>query len=217
MIVLGIETATAVCSVGLVSGSQSFARSIREDRIHSEKLLTLIDDVLREASLSIGQVEGVAVSSGPGSFTGLRIGVSAAKGLAAAMARPLASVPTLGACAKAARAAGHLSAGGWLAMDARQGEWYAAACDAQGVLGPVTILSEADLGAKCAGREVITDRPVTFADAAVVTDLLGYLDGRVVAMLGRERLERGEREDVASFEPMYVRAFEVRTPPVRGR
>lgn len=217
MIVLGIETATAVCSVGLVDGARSFGRTIREDRIHSEKLLTLVDDVLRESSLTIGQVDGVAVSCGPGSFTGLRIGASAAKGLVAATAKPLASVPTLAACARAARTAGRLSAGGWLAMDARQGEWYAAACDAQGVLGPVTIVPDSELRRQCAGREVITDRPAAFADASVVTDLLGYLDGRVVAMLGRERLEHGECEDAAAFEPMYVKAFEVRTPPVRGR
>jgi tRNA threonylcarbamoyladenosine biosynthesis protein TsaB len=217
MTVLGIETATAICSVGLAGGDRSVGRSIREDRVHSEKLLTLIDEVLREASLSIGQVDGIAVSSGPGSFTGLRIGVSAAKGLATATSKPLIAVPTLTACATAARAAGRLSSGGWLVMDARQGEWYAAACDAQGVVGPVTILPEADLRRSSEGCEVISDRPSVFPDASVVSDLLEFLDGRVVAALGRERLERGEREDVAAFEPMYLKAFEVRTPPARGR
>lgn len=217
MIVLGIETATSVCSVGLVDGARSFGRTIREDRIHSEKLLTLVNDVLNEAGRSVRDVDGVAVSSGPGSFTGLRIGVSAAKGLVAATGKALAAVPTLSAGATAARAAGHLRAGGWLAMDARQGEWYAAECDAHGVVGPVEIVADADLRRRCAGRDVIADRPSAFAEAQVAEDLLAFLDGRVVAMLGRERLERGEREDAAAFEPMYLKAFAVRTPPARGR
>ncbi|MCU0454080.1 MAG: tRNA (adenosine(37)-N6)-threonylcarbamoyltransferase complex dimerization subunit type 1 TsaB [Bacteroidetes bacterium] len=217
MIVLGIETATSVCSVGLVDGDRSIVRTIREDRVHSEKLLTLVDEVLREGRVVLSELDAVAVSSGPGSFTGLRIGVSAAKGLVAAIGKPLVAVSTLAAGAIAARAAGRIQAGAWLAMDARQGEWYAALCDAQGVLGPVAIMADADLQLQCAGREVLTDRPASFRGAAVVSDLLDHLKGHVVAMLGRDRLQRGEHEDVTTFEPMYLKAFEVRTSPARVR
>lgn len=102
-------------------------------------------------------------------------------------------------------------------MDARQGEWYAALCDAQGQLGPVAIVADADVQAQCAGREVLSDRPASFGGAAFASDLLDHLQGDMVAKLGRERLERGEREDVTTFEPRYLKAFEVRTSPARGR
>ena len=74
MAILGIETSTAVCSVGMIEENGAMQeRALIESHIHSEKLLTLIDAVCRG---SLKMLQGVAVSIGPGSFTGLRIGLS---------------------------------------------------------------------------------------------------------------------------------------------
>lgn len=94
--ILSIETATEVCSAALVHQKNIISeRSVKEKNIHSERLLTLIDEVMIESNISRSQLEAIAISIGPGSFTGLRIGLSTAKGLAMALDLPIISVPTL--------------------------------------------------------------------------------------------------------------------------
>jgi len=101
MKVLGIETATAVCSVALVeNGGVSIVRSINSKQMHSEKILFLIDECLTEGKTTLGSIDGIAVSIGPGSFTGLRIGLSVAKGLAYSSGIPICGIPTLLALAQ---------------------------------------------------------------------------------------------------------------------
>ena len=98
--ILAIETATDVCGVALVHGGRVIGeRSVNEKKIHSEKLLPMIDEILRGAMIPLSSVDAIAVSIGPGSFTGLRIGLSAAKGLACARHKPIVAVPTLDALA----------------------------------------------------------------------------------------------------------------------
>jgi tRNA threonylcarbamoyl adenosine modification protein YeaZ len=75
-------------------------KSLTETHIHSEKLLTLIQELCDEQKLKLSQLDGVAVSIGPGSFTGLRIGLSTAKGLCFALEKPLIAVPTFVSIAK---------------------------------------------------------------------------------------------------------------------
>lgn len=96
--ILAVETATDVCGAALVHQQRVVAhRSIVDRHIHSEKLLPMVDEVLRLASVPLKSIDAIAVSIGPGSFTGLRIGLSTAKGLAVALDRPLIAVPTLDA------------------------------------------------------------------------------------------------------------------------
>lgn len=98
--ILAIETATDVCGAALVHGGRVVAyRTVSEKNIHSEKLLCMIDDVLLDAALALNDVDAIAVSIGPGSFTGLRIGLSTAKGLAVAQQKAIIAVPTLDALA----------------------------------------------------------------------------------------------------------------------
>ncbi|MDE3058610.1 MAG: tRNA (adenosine(37)-N6)-threonylcarbamoyltransferase complex dimerization subunit type 1 TsaB, partial [Bacteroidota bacterium] len=100
MTILAIETATDICSAALVRDRAVLAhRSLSEKNIHSEKLLPMIDEILKESALRLHDVDAVAVSIGPGSFTGLRIGLSAAKGLAMGAGISLVPVPTLDALA----------------------------------------------------------------------------------------------------------------------
>ena len=98
--ILAIETATDVCGAAVVHEGRVVAhRSISEKYIHSEKLLPMVNDVLLDASLLLKDDDAIAVSIGPGSFTGLRIGLSTAKGLAMARQKAIIAVPTLDALA----------------------------------------------------------------------------------------------------------------------
>ena len=95
--ILNIETATTNCSVSISFDGDILA--IREDYndtySHSERLHTYIDEVLKESNMRPNDLSAIAVSKGPGSYTGLRIGVSTAKGLCFALDKPLISIPTL--------------------------------------------------------------------------------------------------------------------------
>ena len=216
MTVLGIETSTAVCSVGLVVGERSFHRALREDRIHSEKLLTLVDEVLREAECPVEEIDGVAVARGPGSFTGLRIGVSAAKGLVMAGRAALIGVPTMDAAVRSARAAGMFPDGGVVLMDARQGDWYVGVYDASGAALHTAVEQHATALARCEGRPVMTDRPDAMRSvASMVCDLHDHVRGDVVAVLGHERLRLGHRDVVEAFEPVYLKEFVIRSAAQR--
>ncbi len=99
--ILCIETSTKTCSVGL--SSHGVIGAMREDRSegysHAEQLNVFIDEVMREAGLGFGQLDGIAISGGPGSYTGLRIGTSAAKGIAFAKGIPLIAIDPLKAMA----------------------------------------------------------------------------------------------------------------------
>lgn len=94
--ILNIETATTVCSVSLSkNGALVFYKELNNGFTHAENLHVFIEEVLKESNISTKQLNAIAVSKGPGSYTGLRIGVSTAKGLAYALQLPLISIDTL--------------------------------------------------------------------------------------------------------------------------
>lgn len=101
MLILAVDTATTVASVALVKGEQLVAEEVLNipQKTHSERLLPVLARVLAGAGVEIEEVDGIAVSAGPGSFTGLRIGLGTGKGLAQALNKPLVTVPTLDALA----------------------------------------------------------------------------------------------------------------------
>jgi len=99
MVVLGIDTATTTASVGVRRHGIDCAEQSQETRSHAATLLDLIDRTLSDAEIRMAEVDAVAVSLGPGSFTGLRVGLSTAKGLAYAVGAKLAGVSTLEALA----------------------------------------------------------------------------------------------------------------------
>jgi tRNA threonylcarbamoyladenosine biosynthesis protein TsaB len=122
---LGIETATRIASVGIAGADHVLAeRSLPQDRSHARTLLPLIDATLAAAGIGWHALDLIAVSIGPGSFTGLRIGLSVAKGLAMATGLPVVGVPTLEAYAATAGPRPGLVCP---VLDARKGEVYAAA------------------------------------------------------------------------------------------
>lgn len=99
-LILSIETSTTICSVAVHQDGELISlKELNESGAHSEKLIGMIDYVLLEARLEYAQLDAIAVSEGPGSYTGLRIGVSTAKGLAYALEKPLIGINTLQAIA----------------------------------------------------------------------------------------------------------------------
>lgn len=126
MKVLGIDTASGFASVAVIDGDRVLADTRSDTSGHRADLLVLVDDVCARAGVSALQLDGVAIGAGPGSFTGLRIGMATAKGIAFAAQRPLWAVSSLAALAHAELArdpSGDVVA----VLDARRGEIYVGA------------------------------------------------------------------------------------------
>jgi tRNA threonylcarbamoyladenosine biosynthesis protein TsaB len=222
MNVLGIETATSVCGVALVrNGALVAAREEVRKNIHAERLLPLIAAVLDEAGCSPADLTGIAVSIGPGSFTGLRIGLSAAKGLAWAHGLPVVGVPTLHALAL--RAVPVVS-GGWIlpVLEARREEVYCqlhelreeAAVPAQDVRDERTgdlpgLLRMRPLAVTGEGADVLAAVWPEGERAGVtfLRDPHRRCDARLVAREGTEALAAGRSDDLSTLEPRYVKDF----------
>jgi tRNA threonylcarbamoyladenosine biosynthesis protein TsaB len=186
---------------------------------HSERLLPAVDRALGEARVALDALDGIAVSIGPGSFTGLRIGLSTAKGLAYATGLPLVGVPTLEAMAWA------LPAARWQicpVLDARKQEVYAALFR-HGTDGLRRITDDAAMSPEQLCR--LIRNPTLFLGDGIgpygglLRERLGEkmllppVAGRgprpaCVAELGRRRLLRGERDAVESLAPRYLRPSE---------
>ena len=194
-----------------------------ESRSHTASLPALVERVLADARVTIGDVEALAVSIGPGSFTGLRIGLALAKGIAFAGGLPLVGVPTLEALAHVADAPPESMI--CAALDARKREVYAAlfTATAEGPrrLSPDVALAPEALAARLAPPCVLV------GDAGdLYGDILGpravlrpfathHPEGGVIARLGAARLAAGEGGSPGPLEPTYVRAPDAELPRPR--
>ena len=219
MRILGLETATSVCSVGIYhEGGGKTEKHLRDPRIHSERILTLVDEVLRTGGVGFGNLDAIAVSRGPGSFTGLRIGYSTAKGLCYATGLPLVEVPTFDAIATAASIAVPTAGNILVALDAKKGDFYSAVYEFR--TGRMTKPGEAKVGpAAVSGPQgnpelIITDRddilrPLAGAGADI-RPVYDFCRGDVVATLGAERFQAGFVADLAACEPAYLKDFVVK-------
>ena len=119
-VILAIETATSSCSVALNHQESVLVRHEVGNNVHSKVLLEMVQDVLNEAGLKADDIDAVAVGQGPGSFTGLRIGVGVAQGIAYGIDAPMIGLSSLDALANQAPNDGRIIAG----IDARMGEIY---------------------------------------------------------------------------------------------
>lgn len=222
-LLLAIETATRVCSVALARGGEVLRVHANSDaRLHSERLLPMIDALLGEAGVKLAEVEAFAISIGPGSFTGLRIGLATVKAFALADGRPVAAVSTLAAlCAgaeDARAAAGPVAA----LLDARRGAYYAACVSRAGLArGDVLadcVLTPRDLSTKLpnGARVVVGEGAHEGAEqlTALRPDLalLALPDlgasAASVARLGAQLLAEGAARDAAELVPFYLRRAE---------
>lgn len=222
MLTLGIETAADVCAVALLDGAQPLVDlAILKPRSHATRLAPLIREALAHTNAAPSDLDVIAVSAGPGSYTGLRIGLSTAKGLCLASGAALAPVPTLDALADAALHAADEGDHVLVATRSRRGEVYGAvfavrdhALATVRESAPVAI---ADLPEWLPS----TTRAWILGDAAPqVSRLLGP-SGQVIptrpsalpiAERGRQLLHDGHTVDVATFEPQYLKPFEASHP-----
>ncbi len=213
-IILNLETATKNCSVSVAENGKTIILKeyAGEGYAHAEKLHVFIEEAVKEAGLTLHNLDAVAVSKGPGSYTGLRIGVSAAKGLCYTLGIPLIAVGTTEVLARAVS----IEEGVIVPMiDARRMEVYSAVYSAgyallepvraeiidadsySGVSAPIHLVG--DGAAKCKG--------VLSGDMFVYHDHIIYPSAKEMAALSYDKYKIGDIEDVAYFEPFYLKDF----------
>ena len=220
-LILCIETGTDICSVGIARDGELISlRESDEGRDHAKRVGVFVDELLRETGVLPDELDAVAVGMGPGSYTGLRIGVSFAKGLCYGLNIPLIAVGSLDALAEVAiedNEAGILDVDNWdeavlcPMVDARRMEVYTRLFDAIGK--PLSEVS----------AEVVTED--TFADVRREKQLIIFGNGaakcrevmpdatyisitpsaRGLARLAQQRHTAGQTEDIAYFEPFYLK------------
>ena len=229
--ILCLETATPVCSVALNDGADTLAlRECKGQNAHSEKITIYIDEVLKEKGIQYQQLDAVAVSKGPGSYTGLRIGVSTAKGICYAADLPLMAVDTLHAMAYGMRDKmdDRLQPNDLLVpmIDARRMEVYCAVFDASlnAVKGTEALvvdehsfddlLKEHRLWLFGDGAPKLKD---LFQDTLQIQIVDGFAPSAAyMAVLSDQALKAGDFVDVAYFEPYYLKDFIAGKPHVKG-
>lgn len=224
MLILSLDTSTTICSVALHhQGALLGCYELFTERTSSAMLTTLLSDVVHQAGYELKQIDAIAVAKGPGSYTGLRIGVSTAKGLCFALDKPLLAINTLAAMTEQVRT--YFPADTLLCpmLDARRMEVYCALYDTDGhevqstsaqiinensfgewlERGPVVLFG--DGAAKC--QTLLGKQPnAIFPNANVMPS------ARTVGQLATSAFSAGWFEDVASFEPFYLKDFMTTQP-----
>jgi tRNA threonylcarbamoyladenosine biosynthesis protein TsaB len=217
--ILNIETATKNCSVALAKDGKTivYKEIAEEGYSHAERLHVFIEEIIKEAGITLNDLSAIAVSQGPGSYTGLRIGVSAAKGLCYALDVPLIAVDTLQALASQVT----ISSGLIIPMiDARRMEVYSAVFAPnyelkREVLAEIitensfedleeTLYFVGDCAEKC--KSVLTKENYIFLDEIV------YPSAKEMSAISFEKFKISDTVDVAYFEPYYLKDFMITTP-----
>jgi len=215
MIVLGIDTSGYANAVGVIGGEQILADFTFEARTDSlEKIVSNIDFALRSAKLDLDDVKGIGVGLGPGSWTGIRVGVTVAKILAYGTSRPVVGVPTLEAIAYVVRNEASLicpviSAGNrdtvyaafYRAKDdivAREGEYYVG-----DVSGLAKMVTEPTVFAGQEAQGLVSRSSDSLKISLRSVEAMP--NGASVAKLAAMRLERGESDDALSLTPLYLK------------
>ena len=212
--ILHLETATKVCSVALsLNGQITQLKEIQEAGFsHGENLTLLIEDALKSEGIVANQLSAVSIASGPGSYTGLRIGVSTAKGLCYALSIPLIAVDALVSIQQNGLEK-YPNQNIIPMIDARRMEVFAAAYDSKGtILKPISadVLDENSYAefepfVACGDgaeklKDLWKDRNIIFS-----TEILSSAKGQV--KLAYQKFEQKAFEDVAYFEPFYLKDF----------
>ncbi len=227
-LILCIETGTDVCSVGLAENGQLVALRESCGRDHARNVAVYVDELLRERDIDADEIDAIAVGKGPGSYTGLRIGVSFAKGLCYGLGKPLIAIGSLDALVEVAREdaeAGIVDVDDFERatlcpmVDARRMEVYTQLFNGRGeARGEVEakIIDEQSFAEEIAAAEEF----VIFGNGAAkcagtLSEKVKLIDiapsARGLARLAQEALDAGRTEDIAYFEPFYLKNFVVTT------
>lgn len=227
--ILNIETSTRVCSAALaLDGKVVVLEESYTRNSHAENITLFSEKAVKDAGLSFRELDAIAVSKGPGSYTGLRIGVSTAKGYCYALDKPLISIGTLKAMA-AGMIENENNADDFLycpMIDARRMEVYAAVFDTNlnkvkkteavivdensfhDLLSANKIIFAGDGAAKCRGG-------LSHGQNAFFKDGF-YPSAAFMATLSEHKFNKQNFEDVAYFEPFYLKDFVAGIPGVKG-
>ena len=223
--ILCLETATEICSVALSADNECIVcKEDTDGHSHAEKIMELTDSCLKEAGLRPQDLDAVCISGGPGSYTGLRIGTSTAKGLAYALHLPLLSVPSLEGIACGARQARPEGEVYCPMIDARRMEVYCALYDADGRL-----LRDCSnqIIETTSFAEILDKKRMVFCGngAPKCKELLVHPNALFSGTLSSarflipsafRRFQQQQFEDVAYFEPFYLKEFVAGKPHVKG-
>ena len=222
MSILAIDTATQVSSVAVLKEGRLLAELTMQGKLtHSETLLPHIEQVLKMAAVAKEELTGIAVSNGPGSFTGLRIGLAAAKAMSYVLGIPLVGISTLQALAYQLPAPGVRV---MCLLDAQKGNAYVESYrwenNSLQVVDSVQVAKITDIVAACAN---MNEQVILLGDA-VQKKVAGKLElpanvsvapphivmprAACVAMLGQAKLMAGETDNVMDLEPVYIRRSE---------
>jgi len=233
-VLLLIETATPVCSIAVTKDRQLLAlKESHEINTHSSQITIFIQDALQEAQISMVQLDAVAISKGPGSYTGLRIGTSTAKGLCYALDKPLIAVSTLHAMASGARE--HLNNSQNKCdkpvllcpmIDARRMEVYTALFDStlkETKKTSALIIDESSfksqLDEHCMlffgnGADKCMELFKNVKNAIFLKDY--QASSKYMMSLAEEAFLNKDFEDLAYYEPFYLKDFIAGKPKVKG-
>lgn len=217
MKLLAVDTATESCAVAVTEHGALISELVSVRRqTHARHLLSMIDDALKLANCEVREMDGFAVTRGPGSFTGLRIGISTVKGLAMACGKPVVGVSSLGALAARMVHARHPVLA---AIDARKKEVYCALFDSDGgdavartperVASPESAFGGIDRPHILIGSGVIKYREIIkrrAGDFAIIPSASFHVvRAATVAAMAHERFVSDGGEDPAALLPSYIR------------
>lgn len=226
--ILNIETATGVCSVALsIDGKVISVQESHVKNSHAERITLFCKAVLTEAGIQFQDLDAVAVSMGPGSYTGLRIGVSTAKGYCFALDKPLIAIPTLQSMASGMKKNANDPNQLFCPMiDARRMEVYAAIFD--GELNEVRPTAAVIIDEDSFSNELQNEEVCFAGDGAEKCNAIlshqehaSFLDdfhasSAHMASISEAKFNARQFEDVAYFEPFYLKDFVAGTPRVKG-
>ena len=214
MRILAVETSTEYCSVALWQDGTVRERCELVGQKHSEVLMTMLDALLKDAGITVKQVDGIAFGKGPGSFTGVRIACGAAQGLALGANLPVVGVCTLEAIAETSGGEKVIAA-----LDARMGELYLAAYERRDGLWQAVIepcLCKAETAPPLEGRWCGAGNGFTVLGSALQARYDGHLRAdcldsslfpraAAIAILGAAQFAQGKGADAALALPLYLR------------
>lgn len=210
--ILAIETATSACSAALIHEGKMVERFEVGSNIHSKKLLSMVDSLFKEASISIKQLNAIAVGQGPGSFTGLRIGVGVGQGLAFSANLPMVAICPLQALAEQFNERKVLAG-----FDARMSEIYWAAFikDADSarqslsvnVTAPADIVLQSDdwLAVGTAWQEYMDVLPVKLKQQLNFREQVDYPRASFMLNMAEQKLQDNDMVKPLDFSPVYIR------------
>lgn len=225
-LLLALDTATRRASVALCRGATLLAEGAREVTTHSEGLMPLIDEILTRAAVAPRELDALVCGRGPGSFTGLRIGMATAKGLCLAADLPLVCVSSLLPLALAVREARGGEPLVLTLLDARRGEVYGARYRGAVLEGEERVLPPGEVALLAAGDEPLLlagDGALAHRDAllealgplaALAPEGCHQIEARHLCPEGVRRLAAGQTDDLGRAVPVYIRPSDAKLPAI---